>query len=46
MARECGSNPPFYAGFEASMWENGSAPEGAGNTAPRLDLHHLDERKC
>lgn len=27
-------------------WENESAPEGAGNTTPRLDPHHLDERKC
>lgn len=47
------SNPPTrrnepseHGKGHTKSWDNGDAPEGAGNTAPRLDPHHLDERKC
>lgn len=36
----------LQAGFGGPMCDNGNAPEGAGNTTPRLDPHHLSDRKC
>lgn len=41
---------PTKSGFRSlpavPMRDNGSAPEGAGNTTPGLDPHHLYDRKC
>lgn len=33
-------------GPRGAPWDNRSAPEGAGNTTPGLDPHHLYDRKC